>query len=45
MILLIESDERIIPGTVNITEESAKRLWATAETYDFGKIEAGVNYE
>jgi len=45
MILLIESDERIIPGTVNIAEESAKRLWATAETYDFGKIEARVNYE
>lgn len=45
LIMLIESDERIIPGTVSITEESAKSLWATAETYDFGKVSTGVNYE
>ncbi|MGY2799877.1 hypothetical protein ACVWV0_004053 [Ewingella americana] len=43
--LLIESDERIVPGTVNITEESLKRLWVEAQTYDFGKVEAGVDYE
>jgi len=43
--LLIESDERIIPGTVSITEETLKKLWAEAETYDFGKVSAGVNYE
>ncbi|WP_413535880.1 DUF2590 family protein [Rahnella inusitata] len=45
LVLLIESDERIIPGTVNITEESTKRLWATAETYDFGQVSRGINYE
>ncbi|NSL37326.1 DUF2590 family protein, partial [Citrobacter werkmanii] len=36
MELLIEDDERIIPGTVEISEESQKRLWITASTYDFG---------
>lgn len=45
LILLVEEDERIIPGTVNITEESLKRLWVDAETYAFGKIPVGVNYE
>jgi len=45
LIMLIESDERIIPGTVSITEEPTKSLWATAETYDFGKVSTGVNYE
>lgn len=36
--LLIEDDDRIEPGTVVITEESAKRLWVTAGTWDFGSI-------
>lgn len=36
--LLIEDDERIEPGTVVIQEESAKRLWITAGTWDFGPI-------
>ncbi len=36
--LLIESDERIEPGTVVIAEESAKRLWITAGTWDFGSV-------
>jgi len=40
--LLVESDERIIPGTVVIEEESAKRLFVTAQTYEFGTISAGV---
>ncbi|MBW9400660.1 DUF2590 family protein, partial [Leclercia sp. EC_58] len=26
------------PGTVVITEESAKRLWITAGTWDFGSV-------
>lgn len=43
--LLIERDERIIPGTVSITEETLKKLWVEAETYDFGKVSAGVNYD
>ena len=43
--LLVESDERLIPGTIYITEESIDRLYVTAETYDFGSIETGVNYD
>ena len=41
--LLVESDDRIVPGTVEIREESAKRLWVTAGTYDFGSITYQVN--
>lgn len=40
--LLIENDERIVPGTVSITEETARRLWITAETYDFGVLSVGA---
>ncbi|EJC6256938.1 DUF2590 family protein [Klebsiella aerogenes] len=36
--LLVEEDERIVPGTVEISEESPKRLWVTASTYNFGSI-------
>ncbi|WP_024549884.1 DUF2590 family protein [Siccibacter turicensis] len=41
--LLIESDERIEPGTVVISEESLKRLWITARTWDFGSVSARVD--
>lgn len=40
--LLVESDERIIPGSVVINEESAGRLWVTASTYDFGQVSVTV---
>lgn len=43
MELLIEDDERIVPGTVEISEESQKRLWVTASTYDFGGISVQVD--
>ncbi|MES4610997.1 MAG: DUF2590 family protein [Ewingella sp.] len=43
--LLVENDERLIPGTVVIAEESVSRLYITADTYDFGPISTGVNYE
>ncbi|EKM1607402.1 DUF2590 family protein [Escherichia coli] len=43
MELLIEDDERIVPGTVEISEESRKWLWVTASTYDFGGISAQVD--
>lgn len=43
--LLIESDERLIPGTIVITEESISRLYITAETYDFGSVNTEVNYD
>ncbi|MFU9138304.1 DUF2590 family protein [Erwinia tasmaniensis] len=42
--LLVESDTRLIPGTIVITEESLSRLYVTAETYDFGDVGQGVNY-
>lgn len=41
--LLIEDDERIIPGTVELTEETISRLWVTASTYEFGGISYGVD--
>lgn len=41
--LLIESDERIEPGTVVISEESMKRLWITASTWEFGSISTRVD--
>lgn len=43
--LLIESDERLIPGTIVITEESISHLYVTAETYDFGSVNTEVNYD
>lgn len=36
--LLVESDQRIVPGTATVKEETRKRLWVSAETYDFGLI-------
>ncbi|EPU1407410.1 DUF2590 family protein, partial [Klebsiella pneumoniae] len=42
MELLIEDDERLIPGTVSITEETLSRLWVTADTYDFGPLSLRV---
>ncbi|RAW92136.1 hypothetical protein CKY01_05850 [Photorhabdus laumondii subsp. clarkei] len=41
--ILAEDDERIIPGTVIINEESPIKLWITAETYDFGRINVSVS--
>lgn len=41
--LLIEEDERIVPGTVEVCEENQKRLWVTASTYDFGGLSAQVD--
>lgn len=44
LILLIEDDERIVPGTTAIEEESLTRLFITAETYDFGPLSQGIDY-
>ncbi len=35
IILLVESDIRLIPGTIEISEESLGAWLLTAETYDF----------
>ncbi|WP_424408103.1 DUF2590 family protein [Pasteurella sp. PK-2025] len=40
MILLVEEDARLIPGTIFIDDEDQGRLRLTAETYDFGKIDS-----
>ncbi|HCR3551201.1 TPA: DUF2590 family protein [Morganella morganii] len=41
--MLVEDDERIVPGTVRVNEESQVKLWITADTYDFGRISQGVD--
>lgn len=41
--MLVEDDERIVPGTVRANEESPVKLWITADTYDFGRISQGVD--
>ncbi|MGC6377620.1 DUF2590 family protein [Bisgaard Taxon 45] len=39
MILIVEEDRRLVPGTIFIDEEDQGRLRLTADTYEFGKIE------
>lgn len=36
--LLAEQDTRIIPGTVNITEETAERYLLTAKAYNYEQL-------
>lgn len=43
IILLVETDHRIIPGTARIREETAERLYLTADTYDFGQIGVAIS--
>ncbi len=42
--MLVEEDQRIIPGTISVNEESPVKLWITAETYDFGHFNVGVDH-
>lgn len=44
MTILVEDDERLVPGTIFINEETRTRLTILAETYDFGPIDAGIWY-
>ncbi|MGN5108306.1 DUF2590 family protein [Aeromonas hydrophila] len=37
--LLVENDERLIPGTIVISEEEIERVLVTARTYEFGDLE------
>jgi uncharacterized 12.7 kDa protein in lys 3'region len=39
MVLLVEEDVRLIPGTVSISEERLGQLFITAETYEFGRLD------
>lgn len=41
--ILVEEDERLIPGTIYLIEESQTRLFLTAQTYDYGQIKLGVD--
>lgn len=36
--MLVEDDVRVIPATVQITEETSGRLLVNADTYDFGPL-------
>ena len=38
MILLVEEDTRLIPGTASIIEEQSGHLFITADTAEFGKL-------
>ncbi|EAV5089925.1 DUF2590 family protein [Salmonella enterica] len=44
MVILLEEDVRLIPGTVFIDEERPGRLLITAETWDFGPLSREVSY-
>lgn len=39
IVLLVEEDTRLIPGTIFIQDGDKGRLRLTAETYEFGKID------
>lgn len=41
--LLIEDDERLIPGTVDITQTEVGTFFITASTYDYGDINLNVS--
>jgi len=43
--MLAEDDVRIIPATVQVTEQSSGHLLVTADTYDFGPIATGITYD
>ena len=43
MELLIETDTRLRPGTIEITEQARSRVLITAETYEFGGISTEVS--
>lgn len=44
MQLLIEDDERLVPGTIQIIEKNQRNLWIVAETVEFGEISQEVKY-
>ncbi|EGZ8131927.1 DUF2590 family protein, partial [Salmonella enterica] len=44
MVILLEEDERLIPGTVFIDEERRGHLLVTADTYDFGPLSREISY-
>ncbi|HEO9045962.1 TPA: DUF2590 family protein [Enterobacter kobei] len=41
--MLVETDTRIVPGTVTLTEESSGRYLIAADTWDFGPLSEGLD--
>lgn len=41
--LLVEQDDRIVPGSAEIREQTSSEIWIFAETEDYGPIEYGVH--
>lgn len=41
--MLTETDSRIVPGTVSITEEASGRYLITADTWDFGPLSEEIS--
>ncbi len=44
MELLIETDTRLVPGSIDVDIQSAELIAITATTYEFGNIKTEVNY-
>lgn len=45
MELLIETDTRLVPGTININAQNEASILITANTYEFGNITAEVSLD
>ena len=43
LVLLVEDDVRIVPGSVEATQSTTELVYITATTYDFGDINAEVS--
>ncbi|HHH0191067.1 TPA: DUF2590 family protein [Yersinia enterocolitica] len=41
MELLTETDNRLVPGTIVITDDSQGNYFITADTYEFGPLSTG----
>lgn len=40
--MLVEQDQRIVPGTADVTEQTSEDIWIFAETEEYGPIDYGV---
>ena len=40
--MLVEQDQRIVPGTANVTQQTSEDIWILAETEEYGPIDYGV---
>ncbi|WGE29413.1 DUF2590 family protein [Edwardsiella tarda] len=44
MVILVEEDRRLVPGTVVVRPEQPGMMTITAQTYDFGVLEDAFSY-